>query len=135
MFEHFLEAQTGAYSRALSELQKGQKQSHWMWFVFPQIRGLGNSPMSMRFALEGVDDARRYLSHPVLGARLRAVTQAVLDHRGAKSANDIFGYPDDLKFRSCMTLFAHAAPSDPLFTQAIEAFYKGREDPETVRRL
>ena len=135
MFEHFLEAQTGAYSRALSELQKGQKQSHWMWFVFPQIRGLGNSPMSMRFALEGVDDARRYLSHPVLGARLRAVTQAVLDHRGAKSANDIFRYPDDLKFRSCMTLFAHAAPSDPLFTQAIEAFYEGREDPETVRRL
>ena len=91
--------------------------------------------MSERFALGGVKDAARYLIHPVLGLRLRAATQAVLLHRGTRTAHEIFGPPDDLKFRSCMTMFAHAAPEDPLFLQALEAFYDGVEDIETTRLL
>lgn len=135
MFEHFIDAQTHLYEQALAELKDGMKQSHWMWFVFPQIRGFGHSPMSKRFALGGIRDAVRYLDHPVLGLRLRVATQAVLLHQGRHTAHDIFGTPDDLKFRSCMTLFAHAAPEDPLFLQALDAFYDGIEDLETARLL
>lgn len=135
MFEHFIDAQAHLYEQALAELKDGRKQSHWMWFVFPQIRGLGHSAMSQRFALGGLRDAARYLDHPVLGLRLRVATQAVLLHQGIHTAHDIFGRPDDLKFRSCMTLFAHAAPEDPLFLQALEAFYDGIDDLETARLL
>lgn len=135
MFEHFIDAQAHVYEQAIAELKDGRKQSHWMWFVFPQVRGLGHSAMSERFALGGVKDAARYLIHPVLELRLRAATQAVLRHRGTRTAHEIFGPPDDLKFRSCMTLFAHAALEDPLFLQALEAFYDGVEDIETTRLL
>lgn len=135
MFEHFLDAQADIFPKALSELQNGEKRSHWMWFVFPQLEGLGNSPMARRFGLCGIEDAIDYLSHPVLGVRLRTATRAVMAYHGLKTAHEIFGYPDDLKFRSCMTLFARAAPGEPIFSQAIDAFYDGIEDPETMRRL
>lgn len=135
MFEHFLKAQSQIYAQALAELNGGEKQSHWMWFIFPQLRGLGRSAIAERFALASSMDAARYLAHPLLGPRLRAATQAVLLHRGKRTVHDIFGTPDDLKFRSCMTLFAHTAPEDPLFQQALEAFYGGTADPETTRRL
>ncbi len=105
-----------------------------MWFIFPQIRGLGHSPMAQRFGLDGLDDARRYLADPLLGARLREATQAVLSHPD-QSLSAIFGTPDDLKFVSSMTLFAHAAPDDPLFRQALATFNGGREDGKTLDRL
>lgn len=135
MFDHFLRAQSDAYARALAELKHGKKQSHWMWFVFPQISGLGRSEMAQRFSLSGIQDAAMYLSHPVLGSRLNEATQAVLLHGGQATAHDIFGSPDDLKFHLSMTLFARAAPELLLFSQALAAFYDGAEDPETIRRL
>lgn len=135
MFEHFIAAQDPIYEQALVELKQGRKRSHWMWFVFPQIRGLGHSAMSDRFALAGNEEAALYLNHPILGSRLRAATQSVLRHQESRTAHEIFGTPDDLKFRSCMTLFAHAAPEDLLFEQALRAFYEGKEDRETTRLL
>lgn len=135
MFEHFLEAQLHTYEQALAELRRGKKQTHWMWFIFPQIKGLGRSEMAQRFALPSTTAAAAYLGHPILGARLRETTRTVLLHSSKATAHDIFGSPDDLKFGSCMTLFAHAAPGDPLFAQALEAFYNGAEDPETLDRL
>ncbi|RYG57610.1 MAG: DUF1810 family protein [Alphaproteobacteria bacterium] len=135
MFEHFLQAQSDTYAQALAELKRGRKQSHWMWFVFPQIVGLGRSEMALRFSLSGLQDAAMYLSHPILGIRLHEATQAVLLHARHATAHDIFGSPDDLKFRSSMTLFSRAAPELSLFTQALAAFYDGAEDPETIQRL
>jgi uncharacterized protein (DUF1810 family) len=104
-----------------------------MWFVFPQIAGLGRSAMAQRYALESLDDARAYLAHPVLGERLRTCTRAVLRHAGRASAHAILGSPDDLKFRSCMTLFALAAPDEPLFREALEAFFGGEQDALTMQ--
>jgi uncharacterized protein (DUF1810 family) len=134
VFAHFHEAQEPVYAKALAELRAGRKQSHWMWFIFPQIKGLGHSPMAQRFALAGLDEARRYLADPLLGARLREATQAVLGHP-EKSLATIFGAPDDLKFVSSMTLFARAAPDDPLFSQALDRFNNGEEDQATLSRL
>lgn len=130
----FVDAQAGAYDAALSELRRGRKTSHWIWFVFPQIAGLGFSPTSQFFAIGSLEEARAYLDHPVLGPRLRACAAAVLDHRG-RTAREVFGTPDDLKFRSSMTLFAQAAPDEPLFRQALEAFFAGEPDPLTLERL
>ena len=135
MFEHFIDAQAHIYEQAVAELKDGRKQSHWMWFIFPQMRGLGHSAISKRFAIGGLQEAARYFAHPVLGQRLRVATQAVLLHRGTHTAHEIFGMPDEMKFRSSMTLFAHAALAEPTFLQALEAFYDGVEDIETARLL
>ena len=132
--DHFLTAQAPVYSTALAELRAGQKCTHWMWFIFPQIAGLGVSAMSQRYALASLDEARAYIAHDTLGPRLRECTRAVLAHP-EKSANAIFGHPDDLKFRSSMTLFAHAAPGQPEFNQALHKFFDDEEDPETLSRL
>ncbi|WP_127145134.1 DUF1810 domain-containing protein [Pelagibacterium montanilacus] len=132
--DHFLTAQESIYEIAFAELCAGEKRSHWMWFIFPQIAGLGVSAMSQRYALRSSVEARAYLAHPVLGARLIACTQAVLGH-AERSAQSIFGHPDDLKFRSSMTLFARAAPDAPVFAQALDIFFDGKEDPETLKRL
>lgn len=105
-----------------------------MWFIFPQIAGLGFSPMAQRYAIASLDEARAYLAHPVLGKRLEECTEAVLRHPD-RSANEIFGWPDDLKFRSSMTLFHRAAPDHPLFEQALATFYGGAEDPNTIEKL
>ncbi|HCO55323.1 MAG TPA: DUF1810 domain-containing protein [Pelagibacterium sp.] len=131
---HFLTAQAPIYETALAELRAGHKRTHWMWFIFPQIAGLGMSAMSQRYALGSLDEARAYLAHEILGPRLLDCTRAVLAHP-EKSANAIFGAPDDLKFRSSMTLFAHAAPDQPEFRQALDTFFDGKDDPETLKRI
>ena len=130
----FIEAQAPIYDQALRELRAGHKQSHWMWFVFPQIAGLGHSPMAQHYAIQNLAEARAYLTHPVLGPRLRESSQAVLALEG-KGAHDIFGSPDDLKFRSSMTLFAHAAPDEALFRDLLEKYYGGEEDALTLGKL
>ena len=118
----------------LDELRAGQKRTHWMWFIFPQHVGLGRSGMARRFGLGSIEEARDYLADPILGGRLAACTEEVLVHR-TKSAREVFGTPDDLKFRSCMTLFAIAAPQPPIFQRALDEFFVGERDPLTVALL
>jgi len=132
----FIAAQDPVYAAVTAELRAGRKQSHWMWFIFPQIAGLGSSDMAQRYAIASLDEAREYLAHPKLGQRLRECTALVLENKG-KSADEIFGYPDTMKFRSCMTLFARAAREDTqtAFHDALERFYGGKEDEQTVAKL
>ena len=130
----FVAAQSQVIESVRAELRAGRKQSHWMWFVFPQIAGLGRSATATRYAITSLDEARAYLEHPALGARLRDCTALVLDV-DTRSAHDIFGSPDDLKFHSSMTLFAQAAPSDPLFDRALEKYFDGRPDTATLALL
>lgn len=130
----FLAAQAGCYAQVLDELAAGEKRSHWMWFVFPQLAGLGASPMARRYALSGLAEARAYLGHPTLGARLRECTARVLAVQGC-SAHEIFGSPDDLKLRSCLTLFARASPGDRVFGETLEKYFGGEPDPLTVELL
>ncbi len=132
--QRFVEAQEHVYAQALAELRAGQKRTHWMWFIFPQIRGLGSSPAAVRYAIGSREEALAYLGHPVLGQRLRAATAAVLRHPG-RSVDEIFGYPDDLKFRSSMTLFAAVGEPGNPFAQALQIFFGGVPDPETRARL
>jgi len=130
----FVDAQDPVFSRVRKELEAGRKETHWMWYVFPQLVGLGSSPMSESFGLGSTEEARRYLAHEVLGPRLRECTRLVL-RSGAQQIGAVFGYPDDLKFRSCMTLFALAAPDEECFRAALEHFFRGAPDPRTVERL
>lgn len=134
--ERFVEAQRETHAQALRELQGGLKRSHWMWFIFPQLEGLGRSPIAQRFALRSLHEARAYLAHAILGERLRTFTRAVLAHPD-RSLLEIFGQPDDMKFRSSMTLFAAAAdPEDAaIFREALDVFCGGEPDPVTVQRL
>lgn len=130
----FLSAQEGVYEKALSELKGGQKQTHWMWFIFPQLDGLGYSPTAKRYSIKGLEEARQYLEHPVLGKRLRECTEAVLALKGG-SVSEIFGYPDDLKFASSMTLFEKAAGPGSLFSITIDKYCHGEQDAATLRLL
>lgn len=132
--QRFLTAQEPVYPQVLQELRNGDKTSHWMWFVFPQLRTLGRSATARFYGLDFVPDAALYLAHPVLGARLRECTQAVLQHQD-KSAHAIFHSPDDLKFRSCMTLFHLAAPQEPLFQTALTQFFGGEGDALTLQSV
>ena len=134
MFEHFFAAQDRVWDDVLAELRAGEKRGHWMWFVFPQHVALGRSPMAQRYGLKGLDEARAYLDHPVLGARLSEATRLVLAVEG-RTAHQIFGSPGDLKFRSSMTLFTRAAPGEPLFRQALDTYYGGEEDALTLGLL
>ena len=127
----FVEAQETVYARVCSELRAGAKVSHWMWFVFPQIAGLGYSSMSRKFAIASIDEAREYLGHAVLGPRLRECTALVCVVQG-KTIHEIFGSPDDMKFRSCMTLFARVAGEGSIFHQALAKFFGGEPDPRTL---
>lgn len=127
----FLDAQAHTYDTVLAELRSGRKSSHWIWFIFPQIKGLGRSGMAQQFAIGSLDEAKAYLQHPVLGPRLRACTQLVLDVNG-RSAEEIFGYPDYLKFRSCMTLFMAAATDNALFKDALLKYFDGQHDQMTL---
>ncbi|WEK03808.1 MAG: DUF1810 domain-containing protein [Candidatus Devosia phytovorans] len=135
----FLEAQNQVYPQVLGELRAGQKRSHWMWFVFPQIAGLGRTATARHFAIDSLDQAEAYLAHPILATRLRECTQAVLLHGpggvAPRSLSQIFGYPDDLKFHSSMTLFHRADPDDEVFIRALRAFFRSREDQATVDLL
>lgn len=130
----FLQAQEGVYAAALAELRAGRKTSHWMWFVFPQFEGLGRSQTARFFAVKSLAEARTYLAHPVLGKRLRECTAAVLGVAG-RTASEIFGYPDDLKFCSSMTLFERAEPDCDLFSEALDRFFEGRRDRLTLELL
>jgi uncharacterized protein (DUF1810 family) len=132
--DRFLEAQAPVYAQALGELRAGQKQSHWMWFVFPQIAGLGQSATSRAYAIQTLDEARAYLAHPVLGARLRECCQAVMNLRG-KSAEDIFGPVDAMKFCSCLTLFTEVDHNDVLFFNLLEKYFDGDADEATLEIL
>ncbi|HVV27621.1 MAG TPA: DUF1810 domain-containing protein [Rhizomicrobium sp.] len=131
--ERFIDAQAPVFDRALAELRAGRKRTHWMWFVFPQVAGLGHSAMAQLYAIASLEEARAYLAHSVLGPRLRECTQAVLNLAG-HSAHDIFGAPDDMKFRSSMTLFDLAEP-DGIFRAAIDRYFDGEGDPLTLQRL
>ncbi len=133
--ERFLTAQASVMAHVMAELQAGRKQSHWMWFVFPQLAALGRSATAKFYGLRDLAEAKAYLAHPVLGARLVDCTRAVLAHAGKKTAHEIFGAPDDLKFRSCMTLFMLAAPQLDVFRSALDAFYAGEADENTVRQV
>ncbi len=132
--QRFVEAQAPVFERVCAELEAGRKESHWMWFVFPQMKGLGMSEMSVRFAIYSLDEARAYLAHPVLGPRLRECVEAVMGVQG-RGAERIFGYPDDMKFCSSMTLFARASEEGSVFASALERFFEGSEDEATVRQL
>jgi len=129
----FVSAQAADYDRALSELRDGKKRSHWMWYVFPQIEGLGHSPMSRRYSIKSANEARAYLDHPILGTRLRECAAAVQNVTG-RSALEIFGSPDDMKLRSCATLFARVSDDD-IFEQLILKYFNGEHDKETLRLL
>ncbi len=131
--ERFVTAQDGVHDTALAELRAGRKRTHWMWFVFPQIAGLGSSPTAQQYAISSLDTARAYLAHPVLGPRLREAAEAVLGVEG-RTASAIFGYPDDLKLRSSMTLFARAAGEPSVFQQVLDRYYDG-PDPRTLALL
>jgi uncharacterized protein (DUF1810 family) len=132
--ERFIEAQAPVYDEVRRELKAGRKQSHWMWFIFPQIAGLGQSPMSIRFAIGSLNEAKAYLAHPVLGARLRECARLTLDVEG-KTARDIFGSIDETKFRSSMTLFAEAAPDEDVFRLCIDKYFACSPDPATLARI
>ncbi|UUX95656.1 DUF1810 domain-containing protein [Aquabacterium sp. J223] len=132
--ERFLQAQAGAYPPALAELRAGAKRSHWMWFVFPQLRGLGRSDMARAYGIVSLDEARAYLAHPVLGARLREVMAVLSDLAGA-DAEAVFGPVDAVKLRSCVTLFQAAAPQEPLFGAVLAKYFGGRPDGQTLALL
>ena len=128
--DRFLLAQQGVYEGVLAELRRGRKPGHWMWFIFPQVAGLGYSEMSRRFAIASLAEARAYLDHAVLGARLRESARLVLDIRGA-TAEEIFGSIDAMKLRSCMTLFHRARSDEPVFAQVLARFYDSAADETT----
>ncbi len=132
--ERFVEAQDGVYEQVRAELQAGRKRSHWMWFVFPQIRGLGSSLTAVRFAISGMEEARAYLEHPVLGPRLQECTGIVCRAEG-RTVEEIFGYPDNLKFHSSMTLFAKASEEAGVFGEALERYFGREMDKGTLERI
>lgn len=132
--QRFISAQEGIYEQALAELQRGQKRSHWIWFIFPQIEGLGSSQMTRYYAIKSMDEAIGYLSHPLLGRRLRECAQVVLSLEGL-TISEIFGYPDDLKMKSSMTLFAQVAEPGSVFAQILYKYYKGQRDNRTIELL
>jgi uncharacterized protein (DUF1810 family) len=132
--ERFVDAQAAVYEQVRREMAAGRKQSHWMWFIFPQIAGLGQSPMSIRFAIASVNEAKAYLAHPILGARLRECARLTLGVEG-KTAREIFSSIDEMKFRSSMTLFARAAPDDDVFQRCIDKYFGGASDQATSAKL
>ena len=132
--DRFVDAQDPVYSEVLAELRTGKKRSHWMWFVFPQIAGLGQSEMARKYAITSNDEAAAYLAHPVLGPRLRECARLVATHRD-REIKDIFDGPDDLKFHSSMTLFADVAPDEAVFQGCLDQFFDGKPDAATLARL
>jgi uncharacterized protein (DUF1810 family) len=130
----FVQAQEDIYEPALAELKNGSKESHWMWFVFPQIAGLGNSEMARKYAIPNLADAKAYLSHDLLGSRLRECTEAVLAVEG-RTAHEILGSPDDMKLKSCMTLFEVADGPDSVFSSILEKYFEGQRDERSLMIL
>ncbi len=132
--DRFLYAQCGVYADVLAEIRSGRKRSHWMWFIFPQLDGLAFSSTSKFYAIKSLEEAAAYLAHPELGPRLLECTDAVLSQKG-RSASQIFGHPDDLKLKSCMTLFACASEQGSVFVKVLEMFYLGQRDERTLQLL
>ena len=132
--KRYLDAQENSYESALTELEKGRKTGHWMWYIFPQIRGLGYSETSRFYAINDLDEARQYLGHPVLGSRLVNLCNVLLEQK-SNDATRIFGTPDDLKLKSCMTLFNSLPGADPVFGQVLEKFYRGTKDAKTLELI
>ena len=130
----FVKAQEHDYAQALREIRAGRKRSHWMWYIFPQIQGLGFSSTAQYYAIRDLNEAKAYLAHPVLGPRLKEISEALLELDGL-SAHEIFGYPDDLKLRSCMTLFCLADLNCDIFEKVLNKYYDGRADDRTIRIL
>lgn len=129
--DRFLEAQEHKYDKALKEIQNGKKRTHWMWYIFPQLRGLGRSQMAHTYGINGIEEAKNYLAHPILSARLIEITEALLAHKD-KSAHKIFGDIDDMKLQSCMTLFSLISENDSVFHQVLDCFYDGKMDKYTI---
>ena len=134
MLDRFLDAQWGDYAAALAEVRRGRKTSHWMWYIFPQIAGLGQSSTARYYSIRDLEEAREYYAHPVLGQRLREISGALLELRGSDPVA-VFGGIDSMKLKSSMTLFAVAAPDDPLFQQVLDKYYGGEQDALTLRIL
>jgi uncharacterized protein (DUF1810 family) len=132
--QRFVDAQQPIYAAVLSELRAGRKRSHWMWFIFPQVSGLGHSVTSRTFAVSSLAEAAAYLAHPTLGLRLRECAALVARIEG-RAIDEIFDHPDDLKFHSSMTLFARAAPREPIFAACLQKYFGGQPDPQTLARL
>jgi len=130
----FVEAQEDDYEQALAEVKSGRKHSHWIWYIFPQFDGLGSSPMSQKYSIKSVAEAEAYLSHPTLGPRLIAIATAALSVEG-RSAYKVFGYLDDIKLKSCATLFAHVSPDGSVFEQILDKFFQSDRDLKTLRLL
>ena len=130
----FVEAQDGVFQQALAELKQGRKESHWMWFIFPQFEGLGSSSMARFYSIKSGTEAKAYLKHPLLGQRLIECSNALLQYKG-KSASDIFGFHDDLKLRSSMTLFASISESESVFSSVLEQYFAGQLDEQTLALL
>jgi uncharacterized protein (DUF1810 family) len=132
--QRFVDAQRTVYAQVETELRAGRKESHWMWYIFPQIKGLGHSPMAQKYAISSVAEATEYSNHPELGKRLRECTRLVTSING-RSIEDIFGYPDHLKFHSSMTLFANAADDNQVFLDALSKYFRSEFDRQTLERL
>lgn len=132
--ERFVHAQEYSYGQALEEIRSGRKRSHWMWFIFPQFKGLGSSPTATHYAIRSLAEAEAYLHHPILGPRLIECAQALLQLEGS-SASEVFGHPDDLKLRSCATLFAQISPAGSVFEQLIEKYFVAGQDRRTLALL
>ena len=132
--KRFLDAQNQVYLKALAEIRNGRKETHWMWFIFPQLKGLGQSETARFYAIADLQEATDYLAHPVLGRHLIEISEALL-HLKDTSANAIFGAPDDVKLRSCMTLFANVAPAHPVFESVLERYFNGIQDEKTLQLL
>lgn len=130
----FLDAQNQVYLKALGEIQQGQKQSHWMWFIFPQLKGLGTSDAANYYGIRSLAEAKAYLQHPVLGKHLRQITTALLALEG-KNAFEVFGSPDDMKLRSCMTLFSLALDTEDIFQHVLDKYFGGERDNKTISIL
>ena len=131
--QRFVDAQNRVIDAVLSELRAGRKRTHWMWFVFPQIAGLGSSAMAVRYAIGSLAEARAYLKHPLLGDRLRECVRLIV--ASGRPIAEVFGHPDDWRFRSCVTLFAAAAPDEAVFSEALDVCCGGKPDPSTLERL
>jgi uncharacterized protein (DUF1810 family) len=129
--QRFIDAQQGVYEQALSEIKRGRKQSHWMWFVFPQIKGLGFSETSKRYAIQNKEEGQAYLQHPLLGARLLQISEALLQLQ-SNNAYQIFGSPDDVKLKSSMTLFSSLQDAPPIFQKVLDKFFEGTKDSKTL---
>lgn len=132
--QRFVAAQTPVYAQVMVELSRGMKASHWMWFVFPQLKGLGRSSTAKHYGIASLEEALAYWRHPVLGSRLKQCTDLVLAVNG-KTAHEIFHSPDDLKFCSSMTLFERAAPEEPAFARALDKYFSSQRDPQTIALL